>query len=329
MSRKANPTLIGIFLFAGLLLAVAGLLLFTSSKIFAKTGSFIVYFNTTLSGLNEGAPVKFRGVTIGSVTRVMIHYNQATNDLAMPVIFEVQQDLVDKKLVGATNFKSVKYLGDQIRKGMRASLATESLVTGVLYIELEVEASPPPAVYHQLGPGYIEIPSRPTEIQQLMKNLAKLDLSGLQHQLSSLITNADGLLASVKMDQINEDLTNVLSSANRVVNTPDLTNAFTSLKLALDQYRLVATNLNGRVDVLSDSLTNTLQQLNQTLVQARGGVQNFRDTLAANSSLRLQLNLALDQITEAARSIAVFVDYLDKHPNALLNGRKPVTEKDR
>ena len=131
------------------------------------------------------------------------------------------------------------------------------------------------------------------------------------------------------MDQINEDLTNVLSSANRVVNTPDLTNAFTSLKLALDQYRLLATNLNGRVDVLSDSLTNTLQQLNLTLVQARGGVQNFRDTLAANSSLRLQLSLALDQITEAARSISAFADYLHKHPNALLNGRKPLAEKDR
>ena len=113
MSRKANPTLIGIFLFAGLLLAVAGLLLFTSSKIFTKTGSFIVYFDTTLSGLNEGAPVKYRGVTIGSVTRVLIHYNQATNDSAMPVIFEVQQDLVGKKLVGPTTFKNVNPLDER------------------------------------------------------------------------------------------------------------------------------------------------------------------------------------------------------------------------
>ena len=51
--------MIGIFLFAGLVLALAGLLLFSSSKIFTKTGSFIVYFDTTLSGLNEGQKVSF------------------------------------------------------------------------------------------------------------------------------------------------------------------------------------------------------------------------------------------------------------------------------
>src|SRR5262252_6060120 len=135
MSKKANPTLIGVFLFAGLVLAVAGLLLFTSSRLFTNTRKFIVYFDNTLNGLNEGAPVKYRGVTIGSVTRVMIRYNQATNDPAMPVIFEVEEDLVKKRLEGYTVFRDIENLGEEIRKGLRASLQTESFVTGVLFIE--------------------------------------------------------------------------------------------------------------------------------------------------------------------------------------------------
>src|SRR5215469_11956063 len=98
MSKKANPALIGIFIFAGLLLGVGGLLLFTSWKLFAPTAKVIVYFNEDLSGLTEGAPVKFRGVTIGAVTRVMIRFNQSTNDMAMPVIFEIQEDLIRKRL---------------------------------------------------------------------------------------------------------------------------------------------------------------------------------------------------------------------------------------
>jgi paraquat-inducible protein B len=326
MSKRANPTLIGIFLFAGVILAIGGILLFTSSKVFTRTGKFIVYFDNTLNGLNEGAPVKYRGVTVGSVTRVMIRYNQATNDPAMPVIFEVEEDLVKKRLEGYTVFRDIKNLGEEIRKGLRASLQTESFVTGVLFIELENEASPPPAVYHQLKPVYVEIPSQPTEIQQLLKNLTKLDLSGLQQQLSALVTNADKLLASIRMDEIVGGLTNVLGSANRVVNSPDLTNAFTSFRAALDKFQLLATNLNNRVDLLAGSLTNALEELNGTLVQARGGLQNFRDTLAADSALRSQLNVALDQITQAAQSISEFVDYLHKHPNALLNGRRPVSE---
>jgi len=322
MSKKANPTLIGIFLFAGLILGVAGLILFTSSRVFTRSGDFIVYFDSTLNGLSEGAPVKYRGVTIGAVTHVMIRFNQATNDLAMPVIFRIQEDLVKKRLVGATLFKNMHELGDEIRKGMRARLETESLVTGVLFVELEREASPPPAEYHQLNPVYIEIPSRPTQIQQLLKNLAKLDLAGLQGDLSALVARVDRLLAGIRMEDITGGLTNVLASANRVVTNPDLTNSFTSLKNTLDQFKLLATNLNSRVDLLANSVTNTLEELNRTLVQTRGGMQNFRDTLAADSSLRSQLNVALDQITEAAQSVSGFVDYLHEHPNALLTGRK-------
>ena len=116
MSKKANPTSIGIFIFIGLLLGVCGLLLFTSSKLFTPTAKFIIYFDNSLSGLNEGAPVKYRGVTIGSVSRVMIHYNQATNDSAMPVIIELREDLIRRRLEGATIFKNIKNLSEEVTK---------------------------------------------------------------------------------------------------------------------------------------------------------------------------------------------------------------------
>jgi paraquat-inducible protein B len=304
MSKKASPTAIGIFIFIGLILGVGGLLLFSSSKFFTPTAKFIIYFENTLSGLNEGAPVKYRGVPIGSVSRVMIHFNQATNDDTMPVIIELQEDLIRKRLVGATIFRSVKDLGEEVRKGLRARLETESFVTGVLYVNLEVEQSPPPPVYHQLKPIYQEIPSRPTEIQHLMKSLAKLDLN-------TLVTNANTLL----------------KSANQVVASPELTNAFTSLNEALKQYQLLGAKVNNRLDPLADSATNTLDQLNRTLVQARGAMQNFGALLAADSPLRNELAVALDQLAEASQSVSTLADYLHDHPNALLVGRKPASEK--
>jgi len=319
MSKKANPTAIGIFIFLGLVLLVGGLLLFTSSKLFSRTAKFIVYFDNTLSGLNEGAPVKFRGVTIGSVSQVMIRYNQATNDEAMPVIIEVQEDLVRRRLVGPTIFKNIQSVDKEISHGLRAKLETESLVTGVLYVELENDPSAPPAVYHQLVPVYVEIPSRPTDIQRLMQNLAKIDLPDLQQRLDSLISRADSVLAGIKMDEINRDLTNLLISANQVVKAPDITNAFTSLKTALDQYRALGANVN----------TNTLVELNRALEQVRGGMQNFRDTLSADSSLRNELGTTLEQLTDAAQSVSALADYLRNHPNGILTGRKPISEMNK
>ncbi len=327
MSKKANPTFIGVFIFIGLLLGVCGLLLFTSSKLFTSTAKFIIYFDSSLNGLNEGAPVKYRGVTIGSVTRVMIHYNQATNDLAMPVIIELRADLIRRRLESTRIFKNITALEEEVQKGLRARLETESLVTGVLFVELERESSPPPAEYHQLKPLYIEIPSRPTEIQALMKNLAKMDLSGLEQRLSSLVTKLDTVLDRLKLDELTGSLTNFLNSANHVVADPELTNAFTSLNETLHEFRLLGAKVNNRIDPLADGLTNALEQLNHTLVQTRGGMQNFRDLLAVDSSLRNELNVTLNRLAEASESVSTLADYLHKYPNSLLTGRKPPQEK--
>src|SRR5437773_7096222 len=98
MSKKANPTLIGLFIVSGVGLLLAGVVLFSSLKLFSKTWTNILYFDTSLSGLSEGAPVKYRGVAIGTVKKVMIHFNQKTNDYFMPVIIELQDKLLKARL---------------------------------------------------------------------------------------------------------------------------------------------------------------------------------------------------------------------------------------
>src|SRR5688572_10739970 len=112
MSKKASPTLIGAFILGAIVLGVAGILLFTSSRLFTATEKFIIYFDSSLNGLKEGAPVKFRGVTIGTVSRVMIHFNQATNDPAMPVILEINEKLVRERLTGEHRFTGLTSLGN-------------------------------------------------------------------------------------------------------------------------------------------------------------------------------------------------------------------------
>ncbi len=61
MSKKANPTSIGLFFVIGLALCVAGLLVFSSRSLFHPQQKCILYFNASLKGLNQGAPVKVRG----------------------------------------------------------------------------------------------------------------------------------------------------------------------------------------------------------------------------------------------------------------------------
>jgi paraquat-inducible protein B len=322
MSKKANPTAIGVFIAVGLTLGVAGLLVFSSSRLFSSKARFVIYFETSLNGLHEGAPVKYRGVTVGSVSRLMIKFHQVQGDTAMPVIIEIQDKLIRERLVGPTLFTGLKNVSEEVRHGLRATLETESLVTGVLYVSLEIEQEPPPPVYHEQQQVYIEIPSRPTDIQQLLKNLGRMDVAGLANKISALVTRIDTMLAGFKLGEISESLTNTMTQIERVVASPDLTNSLTSLRQTLDEYHVLAEKLSRRVDPTAEQLTNTLAQASTALSEIRGGVANLREALGPDSALRHDLTLTLEQLASVAQSVSDLADYYRSHPNAFITGRR-------
>lgn len=323
MSLKTNPTTLGLFIVSGAALGVIGLLLFSSSKMFSNTRDVVIYFDESLNGLNEGAPVKYRGVTIGSVKRVMVRYNQATNDYAMPVILELQEDLLRERLgEPATDVFSEASLQARVHGGLRGSLQTESLVTGVLYVDIRPNPNAPPPVLHQLQKIYPEVPSEPTQIQKLFNNLASLDIKGIEKNLNTLLAKLETTVGSLNMAQINRGITNLLTSLDRLVTDPDITNSLAGIRPTLDQYRELGAKLTGRIDPLADGVTNSLAEVNHTLAQLRGAAEGLRSMLAPDSPVRHDLDQTLEQLAGAAQSISTLVDFLKQHPNALIAGRE-------
>ena len=328
MSKKINTTSIGLFIVTGVTLGIIGLLLFSTSKLFSKSRDVIVYFNDSLNGLSEGAPFKYRGVTIGSVKRVMIRFDQATNDNSMPVILEIDDKLVRQRLgdeAGQLLYSSVteaRIRDARIKQGLRASLQTESLVTGVLYVDLRINPNAPPPEFHQLENHYVEFPSEQTQIQELFNNLASLDLKSVQTNIDGLIVRLDTMVGQLKMNDINTGVTNLLVSVNQLVASPDITNSLAAIRPTLDQYKLLGEKINSRIEPLADSVTNTLAEANRALVQIRGAGENLRTMLAPDSPVRNDLDLALSQVGGAAQSISSLIDFLKQHPNALIAGRE-------
>src|SRR5262245_40256825 len=117
MSKKANPAAIGLFIVIGVALGVIGLILFSSTNLFANREKFVLYFDSSLTGLNPGAPVKYRGVTVGSVVEILIHRNQADDDLSLPVIVEIDEGLLRSKTDREVNFADETLLAAHIDKG--------------------------------------------------------------------------------------------------------------------------------------------------------------------------------------------------------------------
>lgn len=327
MSQKANPTTIGVFIVAGVVLAVAALITFSSGRWFSKQERFMLYFDGSLKGLNPGAPVKLQGVTIGSVVEVLISHNQRTNDFAMPVIIEVNQNLLGAKTDRFVDIASPATFESFVKKGLRGRLDAESLVTGVLYVELEIMRNAPVPVFHQLMPEYPEIPTVPSTIQELLSNLASFDLPGLSEKLNRLLDRLDKTLGELDVRQLSSGLTNLLDSLDRLVNAPDLTNSLAGLRLTLEDTRAMIHKLDGRVDPIADGMTNTLHQAQQTLAELRRGVEGLSGLVAPNAPLQSQLNATLDDLGTAARAITDLAEFLKRHPNALITGRKTAPAK--
>jgi paraquat-inducible protein B len=327
MSKKANPTSIGLFIIVGVALGVIGLLLFGSSRLFTRSIRCVLYFNGSLNGLNQGAPVKYRGVTIGSVTKVMIHRNQNRYDYTLPVIVDIQENLLQERIEDIHMFQNRTNFEAAVVRGLRGSLEAESLVTGVLYVGLEFVPEAPPPTFHQIVPDYVEIPTRPNDIQQLMQNLARVDFKGLEDRLSALITKLDTAISALNLHEMSGRVTNLLASLDRTVSSAEITNTLLSVQRTMSEYRLLAENLNNRVDPLASGITNTLGQASQTLAQLRGAVQDLSGMLAPDSPLRNDLSLALEQLAGASQSVAALAEFLKHHPNALITGREGPSKK--
>ena len=334
MSTKANPTTIGLFFTIGMALGVAGLLIFSSRSLFHPQQKDILYFNASLKGLSPGAPVKFRGVTIGSVVEILIRHNQASNDFSMPVVIALDKNLAQSKSDDLLQIGNQSKLEQLLHQGFRGRLEAESLVTGVLYVGLEMVPNAPPPVFHQIKPEYHEIPTLPSEVEQLMANLthllgdlAHLDVRRLSEKLNSVLTRADTSLSQLNIPQINAGVTNLLAAANNFVANSNLTNSFAALRQTLDHADALLKRIDGLVDPLANSVTNTLYDAQNTLADVRVLVRNVSDLLGPDSAIPPDLKQTLEELSNVCRAVADLAEFLQRNPNALLTGKKRPKEQ--
>ena len=168
MSKQANKKAIGAFVLVALALAVAAIVVFGSGKFFVKRYQFVAFFQGSVKGLRVGAPVVFRGVKIGEVTKMMIYADRAKGTFEIPVILEIEEDNV--RSIGPEVKDQKQYTQALIKSGIRAQLQMQSLVTGQLMINLDFYPDTPVRL---VGTQKIDIARGVTEIPTIQTADAK------------------------------------------------------------------------------------------------------------------------------------------------------------
>ena len=140
MNKKMSPAVIGAFVLGAVALVVIAILVFGSGRLFRQTRNFVLYFDNSVNGLRVGAPVKLKGVEIGSVKDIRILVGQGTASDKIPVVIEIDLKKLTRRGAAVAAETTVDPEAMQkviVDRGLRGQLDMESLVTGLLYVALD------------------------------------------------------------------------------------------------------------------------------------------------------------------------------------------------
>lgn len=322
MSKRANPTTIGIFVIAGIALIVTGVLLFASTKFFSRKTTFIAYFSGSVNGLDIGSPVKFKGVPIGKVSRIAISFNQiATEEPRIPVFLEIDEDVLSANVGGEKFIFSEDVIDQAIQNGLRAKLETQSILTGLLYVDLDIYPNAAPPEFFQEEPKYLEIPTTPSVLARLVKSLGDIDLAEVSRQIQSILGRLDRGLSTIEFQEINQRVMAALESLNRLVDSPDLKQGLADIRAMSQNANALLTKVDGKIEPLAAHAQKSLEELSATLQELHRVAQDMESLIAPDAPLTFEINQALTELSTAARSIRVLAEYLARNPNAILTGK--------
>jgi paraquat-inducible protein B len=311
LSRRTNPRLIGGFVVGALALAVVAIAILGSGKFFRPTLKVISYFDTSVGGLDPGAPVKYRGVGIGAVTQVRLDIFEAEErqEFAIPVIYELDERIIER---GTGREISATFLDTLVAAGLRASLATESFVTGRKYIELDWFPDRPAHSENLVDVPYPEIPTIRTGLEEIQNDVKELIAA----------------IGNVQLDSLVIDLRNSIDGIDRLVNSVNVQTLADSAQITLHQIHetfrtleTLAASIDTTVVPLQVAVLEASRNADEAAIEAKELVRGLRTQLEPGSPLAVQLEEALTQISAAAASLRALTDYLERNPSAVLRGK--------
>jgi phospholipid/cholesterol/gamma-HCH transport system substrate-binding protein len=315
MSTHVNHWKLGAFVIMGFVLALVTILVLGARSLKKASVSYVTYFDESVQGVELGSPVKFRGVTVGTVSAIDIAQDKRhvaiTSDLAM-------NDLDDLGLsIGKGRDRKLGIPPD-----LRMQLASQG-ITGVKFLQIDffkIDDNPLPTLPFPVPPNYI-----PAAVST-MKNLE----DAIVHAVDRLPEVADAVMhiagrVDTLMDEIGKEkipenagvalhtLVHVLVTIQRSVNDMHVDKLSATAQMAL-----------AHLDTTIDKMNQVLARLDgdQGLVASVQRASNSVGDVAGNArGLGPELETTLRDVQDLVASLQGVADALVRDPDMLLKGR--------
>jgi len=259
---------------------------------------FVMYFNSSVRGLSPGAPLEFKGIRIGNVLDVKLEFNPDDTSFRIPVLVEIEPDRIVDRTADA-NTSAGNMLQTLVERGLRARLSTGSLLTGQLYVELNMYPGTE-AVY--LGDGSTLHPELPT-------------IPGAFEAMTESVQNFISKLETVDVEEMGNNILGILAGTNELLNKAETEQTVTDLQASMRALK----NILRTVD--SADLEQTIESANKVLGNVNNTLTMIDGVLTPNSPLQYNIIQVTGELEETARALRSLVQMLERQPQAIIFGR--------
>jgi paraquat-inducible protein B len=283
---------------------------------YTKKVTFILFFDGSVRGLNVGAPVEFKGIKVGSVKDVRLEFDSRDTSFRIPVLIEIEPERVIERGKDkiSSPFKTLKTLVD---RGLRARLQSGSLLTGKLFVELDMHPGTPVRLLSEGGP-FPELPTIPASLEQMTASL-----KGILAKLEKVDMEKIGMEFLATLVEANK----FAKGASDLINKPELQDAVENLTESLNALKGLLRKLDQRVEPVAANLEKAIGAGHQALEKARITMGLVDEVLKPDSPLQYRFIELTEELAETARSIRALVDLLERNPDALIFGKDSSGEK--
>lgn len=271
------------------------------------TGPHIDYafrFNGMAGDLSRGAPVRLRGFRIGEVQSVQLYVDARTGDAQTNVLADLFPSRLGLPATGAPGSPAERAATDEmmrhlIARGYRARLVQKPLLIGGLVINLDIAKSAPSATLVAGTPPLIPSTDSGSSIDDVTDHL------------SQILAKVD----NVPIEAIGQNMKSVTHNLDTLIASPQLGDSLHHLDSTLAQVDQVMTEVRPQIGPLVKKLNQVADEVSGIAAAAQAVLNGQGGNLDAS------VPAAIEQLTEAARSVRGLADYLDRHPEALLRGK--------
>lgn len=334
--KRVDPRVIGSFVVGAIILSVAGLIFFGPGGFLTETKDYVVFFDSSVKGLNVGSPVRFRGVKIGQIKEINVRVRPNDYEFYIPVVIEIEPSRI--KVGGSKKnfFDTLKTSlnGDDpilplIDNGLRAQMQLDSLVTGQLYVNLDMLPNTP-AVLTGYESDIPELPAITSSLEELTKTFQDIPLKELADKL---IRSAEGFEKLINSPSLHNGLAkfdNTMSQLNKFLENlnhellpvvADLKETIKEGQATIRDAHKTINHLDTKIDPLSDKFSSAAQAVDRAAEKTSAAMQRVEDLAASDSPAVQKLGATLQEVHQAARELRYLTSELERDPQILLRGR--------